>query len=211
MKKNNTTYYHLVLDKSGSMSTHYQQTLEALNEKIKSIKQIQRRNSDMPIEVTLSFFSNDIELFVQDQKPEKLRLLKESDYQVDGMTALLDAVGMAMNRMEYLHGHAIRTQNATAMIVIFTDGHENASKMFSFREVADRIRELQATGKWTFVFVGADIDAWQTAERLNFQQSKVYSSKKESVKDTMIFLGQQLEENIKHKKKGTVWKGFFQK
>ena len=56
MNKQNATHYHIVLDKSGSMQSHYKETLEGLNEKLHSIKAIQERNLDQPIYVSLHLY-----------------------------------------------------------------------------------------------------------------------------------------------------------
>lgn len=211
MKKQETSFYHLVLDKSGSMASHYEQTLDALNEKLMSLKSIQQRNPEIPIKVSLSLFSDEQELVIVDKDAYELKQLSESDYVVNGMTALLDAIGLAINKMERMHGEQIRNGEATATIVIFTDGHENASKEYKFQHVAIKIKELQASGNWSFVFVGADIDAWQSASQLNFEQSKVYSSRKEDVKSTMKYLADQYEASIQGKKMGKSQLGFLKK
>ena len=208
MSTQNATYYHLILDKSGSMNSHYEQTLEGLNEKIHSIKAIQQRNPEVQLYVSLTLFSDQPELVFENVPATYLSNLTENDYVVDGMTALLDAIGTTVSRMEYAHGREIRENNANAMVVIFTDGHENASRIFTFKQIAAKIKELEATGKWSFAFVGADIDAWQAAQRMNFKQSKVYSSRKTEVKDTLSLLSEQLEMSIKLKKDGKTWDGF---
>jgi hypothetical protein len=113
--------------------------------------------------------------------------------------------------MERKHGEKIRNGDATATIVIFTDGHENASNEYKFEQVANKINELKGSGNWSFVFVGADIDAWQSASQLNFEQSNVYSSKKDDVKTTMRYLADQYEASIREKKKSKSWFGFIKK
>jgi len=208
MNTQNATYYHLILDKSGSMSSHYEQTLSGLNEKLSSIKNIQLRNPEIPVFLSLTLFSDKPELVFEDRPAAELREMTSSDYVLDGMTGLLDAVGTVIERVEFLHGKDIREQNANAMIVIFTDGMENASRRFSVKEVAERIKQLESTGKWAFAFVGADIDAWDAARQMNFEQSKVFSSRKSEVKETMTYLADQLEDSIELKKQGKTWKGF---
>jgi hypothetical protein len=211
MKKKETSFYHLVLDKSDSMTSHYEQTLDALNEKLSSLKNIQKRNPETSIKVSLSLFSDENELVIEDKSADKLMPLSESDYVVNGLTALIDAIGLAINRMERKHGEKIRNGDATATIVIFTDGHENASNEYKFEQVANKINELKGSGNWSFVFVGADIDAWQSASQLNFEQSNVYSSKKDDVKTTMRYLADQYEASIREKKKSKSWLGFIKK
>jgi len=208
METKNATYYHLILDKSGSMNSHYNETLEGLNEKLLSIQNIQKRNPEIPIYVSLTLFSDSPELVFENVPASELQPLTKTDYVLDGMTGLLDAVGTVVNRMEYLLNRQIRENNANAMVVIFTDGMENASRMYTYEQVGAKIKALEESSRWSFAFVGADMDAWSAARRLNFEQSKVYSSRKSNVKETMEFMSHALENSVKLKKENKIWKGF---
>jgi uncharacterized protein YegL len=208
METKNATYYHLILDKSGSMNSHYNETLEGLNEKLLSIQNIQKRNPEIPIYVSLTLFSDSPELVFENVPASELQPLTKADYVLDGMTGLLDAVGTVVNRMEYLLNRQIRENNANAMVVIFTDGMENASRMYTYEQVGAKIKALEESNRWSFAFVGADMDAWSAARRLNFEQSKVYSSRKSNVKETMEFMSHALENSVKLKKENKIWKGF---
>ena len=208
METKNATYYHLILDKSGSMNSHYNETLEGLNEKLLSIQNIQKRNPEIPIYVSLTLFSDSPELVFENVPASELQPLTKADYVLDGMTGLLDAVGTVVNRMEYLLNRQIRENNANAMVVIFTDGMENASRMYTYEQVGPKIKALEESNRWSFAFVGADMDAWSAARRLNFEQSKVYSSRKSNVKETMEFMSHALENSVKLKKENKIWKGF---
>jgi uncharacterized protein YegL len=208
METKNATYYHLILDKSGSMNSHYNETLEGLNEKLLSIQNIQKRNPEIPIYVSLTLFSDSPELVFENVPASELQPLTKTDYVLDGMTGLLDAVGTVINRMEYLLNRQIRENNANAMVVIFTDGMENASRMYTYEQVGAKIKALEESNRWSFAFVGADMDAWSAARRLNFEQSKVYSSRKSNVKETMEFMSHALENSVKLKKENKIWKGF---
>ncbi|MFM7722757.1 MAG: vWA domain-containing protein [Bacteroidota bacterium] len=208
METKNATYYHLILDKSGSMNSHYNETLEGLNEKLLSIQNIQKRNPEIPIYVSLTLFSDSPELVFENVPASELQPLTKTDYVLDGMTGLLDAVGTVVNRMEYLLNRQIRENNANAMVVIFTDGMENASRMYTYEQVGAKIKALEELNRWSFAFVGADMDAWSAARRLNFEQSKVYSSRKSNVKETMEFMSHALENSVKLKKENKIWKGF---
>ena len=208
MNKQNATHYHIVLDKSGSMQSHYKETLEGLNEKLLSIKAIQERNPDQPIYVSLTLFSDSPELVFENLSASELPVLTEKDYVLDGMTGLLDAIGTVINRMKYAVGRDLKENNGTVMIVIFTDGGENASRMFKFNEISTTIKILEDSGNWNFAFIGADIDAWGAASRLNMQQSRVYSSAKSDIKETMHFAADTLEESLIQKREGKIWKGF---
>ena len=87
--------------------------------------------------------------------------------------------------------------------------NNNAMKrLCKCQEISSSIKELEATGNWNFAFIGADIDAWGAASRLNMQQSRVYSSQKANIKETMNFAAEALENSILLKKSGKNWEGF---
>ncbi|NBU72935.1 MAG: VWA domain-containing protein, partial [Bacteroidetes bacterium] len=188
------THYHLILDKSGSMSTHYVETLQALNNKFEGIRATQSDHPDIPIFVSLTLFSDSPELVFEQRSAAELRPLTEADYALNGMTALLDATGTVIERMQYLLRHDIKNHNANAMVLIFTDGHENASRRFTYADIGEKIKRLGSDPAWSFAFVGADIDAWDVASRINFNRSNVYSSYKRDVGHTMHMLTNEFEK-----------------
>jgi len=76
-------------------------------------------------------------------------------YEPDGNTALYDAV------MEVIAGVDRRLASEDrVLVIVHTDGQENSSRRFGKDEVAAAIRECEARGNWTFVYLGADQDAW---------------------------------------------------
>ena len=160
------------------------------------------------IEGLAKLFSDSPELIFENLPAAELPVLTEKDYVLDGMTGLLDAIGTVINRMKYAVGRDLKEKNGTVMIVIFTDGGENASRIFKYQEISSSIKELEATGNWNFAFIGADIDAWGAASRLNMQQSRVYSSAKADIKETMHYAANELERSIQSKRSGKNWEGF---
>ena len=60
-------------------------------------------------------------------------------------------------------------------MVILTDGEENSSRMYTYKDIAEMISTLDATGKWNFSFLGADLDAIRTSEQLNIRRENVIS------------------------------------
>lgn len=200
MNTKNATFYHLILDKSGSMQSCYIQTLSGLNEKFLSIKNTQLQNPEVPIYVSLTLFSNEAKTIFEFIPASELPEIKPNDYILDGMTALCDAMGKVISRMKFQLRDIIQNDDADVMVVVFTDGYENASRHYTYSEIGKLVLELQNTGKWGFTFYGADIDAWDAASKMNFQQSKVFSSKSEEVSSTMLNMAHDLEFHIKAKK-----------
>ena len=88
-----------------------------------------------------------------------------TDYTVYGCTALLDAMCGAIRHIGNIHKYA-RPEDVPAhtLFVITTDGMENASRRYDIRQVRQMIQRQKETYGWEFLFIGANIDAVETAE-----------------------------------------------
>lgn len=201
-----TTHYVLIMDASGSMSNARMETLHAINEQIKNCRIISREMEGQSIRISLSLFNSDVQKVYANQAPQKTNLLRISDYRPDGYTALLDAVGMSIKETE-----ALVKPGDDVIMLILTDGQENASQFFTFRQIAQEIERLKATEKWTFSFMGADIDAWDLASRLNIEQNEVISFRKQSLKEEMNKVKSHFSVYMEEKNMGEMKPAFFRK
>jgi Mg-chelatase subunit ChlD len=102
-----------------------------------------------------------------------------------GATALLDAVGRAINETgERLARTAEQDRPGLVVFVVMTDGHENSSKEFSKNQIKQMIEQQQNTYNWHFTFLGADQDAFAEARAMgmadmgaaNFSKDKVMAA-----------------------------------
>lgn len=99
-------------------------------------------------------------------------------YRPSGCTALLDAIGTAINQIRMTNESKILNNEMSVIMVILTDGMENASREFNFHQIAGMIQELERTSNWSFSFLGADIDAFHTSKMLNIREENVMSFNK---------------------------------
>jgi hypothetical protein len=201
-----TTHYVLIMDASGSMSNARMETLIAINEQIENCRIISREMEGQSIRISLSLFNSDVKKVYANQEPQKTNLLRLNDYRPDGYTALLDAVGMSIKDTE-----AIIKPGDDVIMLILTDGQENSSQFFTFRQIAQEIERLKATEKWTFSFMGADIDAWDLASRLNIERNEVVSFRKQSLNEEMENVKSHFSVYMEEKNKGEMKPAFFQK
>lgn len=169
--ENKKTYYQLLLDRSGSMSSCIEQTVDGVNQQILRIKEIAARFPEQELCTSLTLFNHKISPSWDRINPEKLRELTFADYAPGGRTALFDAIGMTINHLQQSIGEEIEMNEASVVVVIVTDGYENASTDFSHKQVASLIQELEETGKWTFSYIGATLDAVEIAQNLNIRKS----------------------------------------
>ena len=150
-----------ILDASGSMAGLEHDTIGGFNALIEE-------NREEPGEAFVSLVQfNDRSKVVLDRVPiEKVPRLTRGTYRCRGCTALLDAVGGAIEHIDLVQ----RVQPAgyeadRVLFVITTDGMENASRRFGYRRVRHLIRKYREMG-WEFLFIGANIDVEREAEGL---------------------------------------------
>lgn len=99
-------------------------------------------------------------------KLSEIKPMTDKDYTVRGTTALIDAIGCAIHHIGNVHKYA-RPEDvpANTMFVIITDGMENASRKYSSDDVKKKIERQKEKYGWEFIFIGANIDAVETAAR----------------------------------------------
>lgn len=156
---NNTTELVFILDRSGSMSGLEADTIGGFNSMISD-----QKKQDGMAYVTTVLFDHEIER-LHDRIPLKdVPKMTDRDYTVRGCTALLDAIGDTIKHIGNIHKYA-RPEDVPAhtMFVITTDGMENASKRYNSKEIKRMIERQKKRCGWEFVFIGANIDAVETA------------------------------------------------
>ena len=158
---NNITELVFILDRSGSMAGLEDDTIGGFNAMLEK-----QKRQDGPCWVTTILFANDSQT-VHDRVPLKdVRPMTRDDYTVGGCTALLDAIGDAIDHIRSIHKYA-RAEDVPAhtVFVITTDGMENASHTHTAEAVRREIARQKEADGWEFLFIGANIDAVQTAGR----------------------------------------------
>lgn len=159
---NNVTELVFILDRSGSMGGLESDTIGGFN----SLLEKQKKQEGKCF-VTTILFDHEIKT-LHDRLPlESIKPLTEKDYEVRGCTALIDAIGSTVNHIEGIHKY-VRAEDVPAhtMFVIMTDGMENASKEYTADKVRAMIDKHQAELGWEFLFIGANIDAVETASHI---------------------------------------------
>ena len=159
MKKNNITELVFILDRSGSMSGLEGDTIGGFNSMI--IRQKQEKGEAY---VSTVLFSNRSEVIHDRVSIKNVRPMTDRDYTVGGCTALIDAIGAAIHHISNIHKY-LRPDDVPAhtLFVIMTDGLENASCRYSSDEVKQMVETKKSKHGWEFLFLGANIDAVETA------------------------------------------------
>lgn len=184
MKKK--TYYHLILDKSGSMLDCIDSTISGFNEQIQAIKSLHTRFPNQTIEVGLTTFNHEVSHHCLCKSVQSIEQLTVKNYTPDGSTALLDAIGITTSLIKEELQHDLKDKNNTIVVVVITDGYENASKVFNLERIRKMINELEHTEQWTFSFLGSTIDAVDVAEKMSFKRSNSMFFDKQEMKETVF-------------------------
>ncbi len=158
--KNNITELVFILDRSGSMSGLESDTIGGFNSLIEK-----QRRQDGECYVSTVLFDNVSEVLHDRVKLSDVKKMTEDDYTVRGCTALIDAIGCAIHHIANVHKYA-REEDVPehTMFVIMTDGLENASHIYSSSKVKKMIEKEKEKYGWEFLFIGANIDAVETAK-----------------------------------------------
>ena len=159
MRKNMTEIV-FILDRSGSMSGLETDTIGGFNSMIEKQK---KENGEALISTVL--FDNVSEV-IHDRVPvQKVEPMTDRDYSVRGCTALLDAIGGAIHHIGNVHKYARKEDVPEhTLFVITTDGMENASRRYDSEKVKKMIERQKEKYGWEFLFLGANIDAVETAK-----------------------------------------------
>ncbi|MBP5260748.1 MAG: VWA domain-containing protein [Clostridiales bacterium] len=163
----NLTEIVFILDRSGSMAGLESDTIGGFNAMI-----TKQREEEGEAYVSTILFDNDSKV-IHDRVPvDKVPNMTSKDYQVGGCTALLDAIGGAIKHISTIHKYARKTDvPAHTIFIITTDGMENASRKYSSSKVKEMIEERKKNG-WEFLFLGANIDAVETASQIGIEEDR---------------------------------------
>ena len=166
--KKGLTEIVFILDRSGSMSGLEADTIGGYNSMLSKQK---KEEGEALISTVL--FDSETEI-LHDRIPlGKVEPITDKEYYVRGSTALLDAVGGAIHHIGNVHKYA-REEDVPekTIFVITTDGLENASKRYSYKDVKKMIKRQEEKYGWEFIFLGANIDVAKESDRLGIKQDR---------------------------------------
>ncbi len=219
MLKNKKTYYQLILDKSGSMYNCVTSTVNGFNEQMDMVRLMKEKFPEQEFVVSLTTFNDDVYFDVDQEDPDNIKALisdsnseswiKDNDkiiYEPNGMTALYDAIGMSVKKIQDQAREEINNDQASVVVVIITDGHENSSKEYSYDQIQSMIKELEHSDNWTFSYLINTPDAVDYATRMNIKRENAIRYDKatmhqdfQDISASMANYCSLKQENIKEK------------
>lgn len=166
--KKGLTELVFILDKSGSMSGLETDTIGGYNSMLNKQKAV-----DGECIITTVLFDNEYELLHDRIDIKAVSSITEKEYAVGGSTSLLDAIGRTINKIGNAQKHTADDYRAEkVMFIIITDGEENSSREYSADKVKAQIERQKNKYGWEFIFLGANIDAVETAGRFGISADR---------------------------------------
>ena len=168
MKKNNLTEMVFILDRSGSMYGLEKDTIGGFNSMLGK-----QKNQDGDAFVTTVLFDHEYKIVHDRLAVNEVPEMTANDYQVRGSTALIDAIGKTIRHISNIHKYARKKDvPANTIFVIITDGMENASREYTSDIVKKMVEKAKAENGWEFIFLGANIDAVETAKHFGIDSDR---------------------------------------
>lgn len=188
--KLNLTEIVFILDRSGSMSRIEGDTIGGYNSFLKT-----QRDGEGEAKVTTVLFDDKYMLIHSRTDINNVNPITEKEYFGRGSTALLDAVGRTIvDTGVKLRELPEEDRPSKVIFVIITDGYENASYEFTYKQVNEMISHQQSKYNWEFIFLGANIDAVKEAEHLGIKGSRATNYMADAQGSGVVYAS--LAENI---------------
>lgn len=190
-----------VIDKSGSMSGLENETIKGFNELLNK----QKRQKDKAL-ITTIFFNTTMQFINERKDINEVKEITLNDYRVGGCTALLDAIGNAIN---YILNNQIndKENEYNNMVVIITDGLENSSLEFNYEKINSLINKKQKED-WQFIFLGANIDVIKEANKMGIASDNAvsYNNDEKGVKLNYEAISLAISDVRSNKKLSKKWR-----
>lgn len=154
------TYIGIVLDESGSMSSCKNEAISSVNEQIQSIRANAKGYEENTF-ITFVTFNKEVDIVLKNRSIADLKEIDSEIYKPDGMTALYDAIG---DTITILRDSANAKDDNAFLLIIISDGMNNIRRNYGLKEIKERIKDLQMSGRWTFTYMGQITDITQAEE-----------------------------------------------
>lgn len=163
VSKSGTCEIAFLLDRSGSMGSYVNEAIDGFNDFIDG-----QKNVPGDAEITLCLFDGSLEYPMSGVPLQSAGHLDRHSYMLGGSTALLDAIGKTMGEMMIRHssnGHPERV-----IMVILTDGQDNASREYRAPIIKDMVERAKAFYKWEFIIIGVGVNAEEIAQEIGVDE-----------------------------------------
>lgn len=173
----NLTEIAFILDRSGSMAAVTAAAIDGFNHFLR-----EQQDASGHARLTLVLFDDEYLVPAQSLPVEEIVPLDTTTYVPRNSTALLDAIGRTIDELgSRLAAMPESDRPGGVIIAILTDGLENASQHYTWRDIAKRIRHQGDVYKWEFLFLGANQDAIATAAQIHIAANNAATYQADSI------------------------------
>ena len=173
----------IILDRSGSMESVKSDTIGGFNSFLAD-----QQKEDSPATLSLVQFDHEYETVYENLNIKDVQKLTEATFQPRGRTALRDAIGRTINSVGQRLSDTLEIDRPdNVLIVILTDGFENASREFNVQQIGEMVQHQQDVYNWQFLFIGANQDAILSAQAMNIPQTNAMSYAANAVGTQAVF------------------------
>lgn len=173
--KYETSELVFILDRSGSMSVLEKDTIGGFN----SLIQKQRKEKGKCYVSCVLF--DDVQEVIYDRVPlNEVKKMTQKQYYARGCTALLDAMGGAIHHIGNVHKYS-KEEIGKTLFIIITDGLENSSKRYTYVTIKQMVERQKEKYGWEFIFIGANMDVIQEANKFGIDQAVRYACDEEGI------------------------------
>lgn len=166
-----------ILDRSGSMSPHAEAAVTGFNDFLR-----EQQSVEGAARITLVLFDDQYEVPIDSLPVGEVCAIDTEVYRPRGTTALLDAIGKTMRSFrKRIKGLPKKGKPDQVIFAIFTDGLENASRKYTWQDIADKIKKRQEKDGWEFLFLAAGQDAIATAAQINIHADNAASVREDNL------------------------------
>lgn len=156
------TRIFFVLDRSGSMSSMGSEPISTFNSYVKD-----QLTHEGEVSLSLILFDDKYDVVFDQMNLKDIPELTCNEYFPRGMTAMNDAIGKTIT--QYIHN---TPENTNTVMVILTDGAENASKEYNYDSVKKLITSAEDDYGWDVIFMASNIDVQQVSGMLGIKGGK---------------------------------------
>ena len=181
----NGTLIAVVLDESGSMNSCWDATIDGFNEFVNG-----QKNADESGQAYLTLVKFDapqIHTVCTNVNVKSVEPLNRNTYRPNGGTNLMDAIGKTMNNVNNVLASVPQDERPSVMVVIITDGGENASQEFRGEQIKSMVKAAESQD-WLFTFLGANVDAFSMGQTFGMNASNSVNYTTASMAATMDVL-----------------------
>ncbi len=157
----------MILDRSGSMGRIHEQVIRSFNDFLTEQKAVEGE-----AKISLIQFDNEYEVNYEGIDIQKAEDLNATTYMPRASTALNDAIGRTITNMKV----RLKETNDKVVVVITTDGMENASVEFRRAQIREMIKECEEKLGWKFMYLAADDASFDEYEGMGMERGRSFKS-----------------------------------